>query len=120
MKINTDFVHPNDAPELLKAHDAPFLITDLTLEVRAFENALVAPSAAGLDTAGVYVNEEALPQTFRHRMPITNTQSLPPPPRKVIAMKKWFLSVIFCRFEGTKLPTISNIFGFILMKDFRF
>lgn len=57
MKINTDFVHPNDAPELLKAHDAPFLITDLTLEVRAFENALVAPSAAGLDTAGVYVNE---------------------------------------------------------------
>lgn len=43
MKINTDFVHPEDAPELQKTARKTFL-KNLPLRVRAFDNAVIDPN----------------------------------------------------------------------------
>lgn len=55
--MNTDFVHPKDAPKLQAAAQQDFLKADAALKVRVFENAVVSPFNQNGD---IYVDKALL------------------------------------------------------------
>ena len=107
MNINTNFINPNDVPTLLAASQQSFLVENKTLKVRVYENATVC---LGFD-GNIWVNNQAL----------FNKYNTSPSPRKInMTMKRLFLMAILSLVGDMKSQTICGIFGFILMKDFRF
>lgn len=80
MPINTDFIHPKDAPTLLAASQQTFLLENATLNVRAFDNAVIYPND---QHGGLYVNNAPILAQ--------NNSTAIPSPRKLIRMKQSFM-----------------------------
>ena len=71
--MNTDFVHPKDAPKLQAAAQQDFLKADAALKVRLFENAVISPFEKNGD---IYVDKALLSAA--------GNGFVVPPPRKAM------------------------------------